>query len=646
MGEGEEKEKKMGSKNEEELQKRLESKVLGMLEDPGTKRAEESGKPPDKTGAKPQDTAVNEEPPASETEKEKTSPPKEDASKEAPPASDEPAPASAEKPAPTAEKEKSPPKEDEDSSKGGEQPQIPGEEEEEVETIDELIAQKEEVNALLSSVEDSYRDATLPDKTYREVKQKNEKKLNEIETKLKELAKTATPEELEKIKSAEETEEAAGEVPAEPAPVEPAPAEPAAPAEETGGGAPAAVTGEQKGRADAVIRLLEQQIEQKLRKVIDTANIEMTDKRLKKLEVRLENIERAARDIKGTADTTSKSVGGYDKQFTVMKTEVEKVKALVDNVKEAEKIMGEKFQRTTESFAEIRSIVYQREAKSKEEEVLIDKLKDTVSQVDSARILREFTTRDEQMKDVNTRLERMERSVKMSSDSINRIKGLMTDIGSLENIVKASKHVGEKLEKIQEIEERMKKSSSKLDGVYVDMKKKIDDFNDYKVKQDKLTGMSEDMMKNVEDLTRRLADYATKDDIKKTGDELKLVREEVKKVTASNLSPEVAGLQEQKEEINTLLSTLEENFKNKEIGEGEYNKAKESNMLKLSEIEKKLAAASSAKGAAGAESSQGGAVDEKHTRVMMIAKLRESYENGEISKTAYDKSRRVLLRKG
>ncbi len=666
MAKGNENDEKVNVKKEkEELHKRLESKVLGMFEDTedsgmreekdkkdgksesklGKEEATASGEPPGK--AHSEDT--NEEnAPESGADKHEKPEGKEHAGKK-PPEEEKDSEPPEEKPAEETKDEKPVADKESRAEAGGNDAKKSGDvmkKETPEESLDEMLTQREEIEALLSSIEDSYRDATLPDKTYHEVKSKNEKKLEEVNVKIKNMQKTATPKELKKIE--ERLEEA--EKPVQSAPTEPdsiRPVETAPKVGPTGKPAAAEVGKGQQKKADAVIEMLEEKIEDKLRNVIDTANIEITDKRMKKLEGRLDVVERSAKDIKGTSDTTSQTVGGYDKQFTLMKTDVEKIKAMVDSVKEAKNIMDEKFQRTTENFAEIRSIVYQREARAKEEEVIIDKLKDTISQVDTARILREFTTRDEQLRDVNTRLERMERSEKMLSDSLNRIKGLMTDIGSLENIVKASKHVGEKLEKIQEIEGRMKASSSKLDGIYVDMKKKLDEFTEYKVKQDKLSEMADDIMKNVEELTRRLSDYATKTDIATINDELKIVRDQAKKAQAVQVSPEVAGMREEKEEIESILSMLEENYKNKEIAEAEYKKAKESNMLKLAEAEKKIAAASSGKMPANAGGKpSGGSAENKHTRVMMLAKLREAYENGELSKAAYDKSRRLLLKKG
>ena len=305
------------------------------------------------------------------------------------------------------------------------------------ESMEELVTHREEVEALLSSIEDSYREATLPDKTYREVKRKNEKKLEEIDRKIK-ILESMGAEKGPEAKGAPGAPEV--EVPGkEGAPPAAGPAAPAAagkPAAPPAAGpaAPAAAAKPAGAMAAHMIEDLEKRIEERLHDVIASASIEVTDKRIRKVDDRLDAIESINKDFKKAADT----VTGYDKQFTLMNTEVEKTKALVDSIKEAKNITDEKLQRMTESFAELRSIIYQREAKAKEQEVLMDKLEDTVSRVDSARILREFTTRDEQLRDVNTRLEKIERSAKTLTETMNRIKGLMTDIGSLENIVKAS----------------------------------------------------------------------------------------------------------------------------------------------------------------------------------------------------------------
>ena len=57
-------------------------------------------------------------------------------------------------------------------------------------SVDELSRQKEEIEELLSSLEDEYRNATVSDKSYEEVKKKNQKRLDQIKSKLKEFGIT------------------------------------------------------------------------------------------------------------------------------------------------------------------------------------------------------------------------------------------------------------------------------------------------------------------------------------------------------------------------------------------------------------------------------------------------------------------------
>jgi len=651
------------------LQKKLESRVIGMLK----RKGKDSGKTDMPESDAQKDTGKVEEKKASEKDDKKTSADNgkgeekeenpEEVKKDSEENPEDKGPT--EEPADTKTKDDGNKKEKKEEKEKKEKAGKTGMPKE---SLSDLVATKEEIEALLSSIEDSYREATIPDKTYHEVKDKNEHRLDGINKKIQminkaeKLAKETVPAETA---PAEKPEAAAPASPAEPAPKQPAAAQPApttpapapAPAEPA---KPEPKPSETKDNGDSkpdhskpeFVKVFEAKIEEKLKSVIASANVELTDKRLKKLEERIDPLELDIKELKRTSETVS----GYDKQFSLMTAEVEKTKALVESAKEAKNIMDEKVQRITESFAEIRSIVYQREAISKEQEVMFDKLKETVSHIDSARILKEFTTRDEQLKDVNTRIEKLERSAKMTSESMNKIQGLMTDVGSLENIIKASKMVGEKLERIQEIEEKVKASSTRLDSIFVEMKKRLDEFNTYKVNQDKLNQSVTELNKTVEDFARRQTDFSTKSDIDTMKTEIINVKKQATEAAQAAKSapaqatatPEVASLNEEKEEIETLLSTLEENLKNKEISQEEYDKAKASNLKKIADIEEKIKKITSGAASTGKEDVEEQLLEPatgKHKKVMLLAKLRESYEKGEISKSAYDKSKKLMLRK-
>ena len=600
-----------------ELKKRLESKVIGMMLPGGAAPMESAaeGKPAAKPASKGKASAAREDkgagPPAGGTEKEPS-----------------------EKPAKADEKaegrvpggKKSGGKKAEGKEPGDEKPGV--NKPDEKESMDALLAQREEVETLLASIEDSYRDATLPDTTYEEVKGENQRKLGEINSKIAQLG---------------------GPEPKAPAPRQPAMAaaeEAPLPPEEERAELPSTGRGKKLQAEEMVsglVKQLEDKIEERLKGVISSASVEVTDKRVRMVGERLDAVESDLKDLKKTAQT----VEGFDKQISLISGDVEKAKAVAENIRESKNVADDKMQRLIEGFAEIRSIVYQREATSKEMEVGVNKLKDTIAHIDTARMLREFTIRDEQLKDVNTRLEKLERSGKMMGDTMAKIKGLLTDVGSLENVIKASKMAGEKLDRMTEIENRMRGASSKLEGTYVEMKKKLDEFSAYKVKQDKIEGMSADIMKNVEDLTRRLSDFVTKEDLDGVR---RMVKESAGRVQAAEgaaraaAPPEAAGLQEEKEGIETLLATLDDNLKNKEISQKEYDEMKQKNVQRLAEIEKRIQDLSKAP-AGGKPGAQPQEETRGSRRAMMLAKLRESYENGEISRAGYQKAKRLLMGK-
>ena len=611
-----------GASASKELDKRLESKVLGMMGRQGGRMKGMAGEAPDAakagTGEKEAAPAAAKGGKAGAQEK-AAKPAKEEAKpKEEKPVGDKAAGAEEGKAATDA------------APKPGKKPQPKKEPELPTESLSELNARKEEIETLLSSVEDSYREATLPEEAYEEVKRENEKKLQEIERGISALKASGY---VEPVPEAAPAEVAQAPRPAQPQEKVIIVQEAAKPEKH------------EDSRVALAIKDLEGKMQDKLREVITSASIEVTDKRLRKTDERIDAAEAALKELKHTAQ----AVEGFEKQFSMMSADVERSKALVESGAGARKIMDDKVQRIVEGFAEIRSIVYQREAVAKEQEVLINKLKDVISHVDTARTLKEFTIRDEQIKDVNTRLEKLERGNKMLNDTMTKIRGLLTDVGSLENVIKASKMVGEKLEKIQEIEDRMRTSSSKLDGIYVDMKKKLDEFATYKVRQDKLDGMAQDMFRNVEEVTRRLADFVSKDDLEGVRKQMLSAREEMMASAGAarplpqSASMQIAALQEEKDQIETLLSTLEENLKGKELSQGEYDSAKVKSLQKLAEIDRKVAALSEG-GARGAAGEAG--EERKHGKAMLLAKLRESYENGEISKAAYDRGKRLLMKKG
>ncbi|NIO36519.1 hypothetical protein GTO27_02325, partial [Candidatus Bathyarchaeota archaeon] len=201
------------------------------------------------------------------------------------------------------------------------------------------------------------------------------------------------------------------------------------------------------------------------------------------------------------------------------------------------------------------------------------------------------------------------------------------------------------------------------------------EFMLYKAKQDTLDELSREMMKAIDKMNTKIEGFAKKED-------LNLLRDTLESkisgagVVASTASQEVIKLQEQKSEIEGLLGILEEQFKKGEMKGEDYYKAKKINTERLESINKKIQEKSQAPVGVPAPVEESvkeekpseapkpverpvekkvvekpleekKPVEEKKPakvgrKEQMLEELEESYKKGEISKEAYEKTKKMI----
>jgi len=160
-----------------------------------------------------------------------------------------------------------------------------------------------------------------------------------------------------------------------------------------------------------------------------------------------------------------------------------------------------------------------------------------------------------------------------------------------------------------------------------------------------------EVMKNLDDISTRAAYFVTKDDMEAFRSTL-----QVSAPAPSASAIETYSLSSQKEEIEMLLKTLDEEFKNRVISKEEYEKMKKANTAKLKEIEGKMKSPPPEAAKAVFEEKpkpQKKAVREKpevtkaeKSRTDVLLKdLEETLKRGFISKEAYDKTKKMILGK-
>ncbi|MCX8179665.1 MAG: hypothetical protein N3E38_02975 [Candidatus Aenigmarchaeota archaeon] len=386
-------------------------------------------------------------------------------------------------------------------------------------SIEELMAQKKEIETLLKSLEDEYGRAQISDATYNEIKSKNLQKLQKIQ------------EEIEKSGSPENSQ-------------------------------PSEVSNTSLQQPIASVQTKTP-----------------TDLSKLKYELSLETNKR------------------IDTELNKLNIELEKIKAFLDAQKDLRVATDEKIQRLTESIGELRSMLFQKESQIDKMNVKVQRMEEVFNDVKPEQYTRELQKRDKELANQNLRLEKLE---KMSYDmvkDVNEIRNVFREIGSVENLVNVSKRINEKFIKMENMLKDVEKISEKLEKHFVEINKKLEEFEEFKNKVVQIDGLSKDLLKSVDDINIKIGKLASEEEVfklKEMLNEFTKDLEDVKKSVASGipflgpLPEEIQKLQQEKEKIKLFLDSVDEQYKARKIKEEDYKKIREANLQKLADIDAQI----------------------------------------------------------
>jgi len=396
-------------------------------------------------------------------------------------------------------------------------------------SVDEIRQMKKDVEEFLKHLEDEHKSKSISDESYKEAKEKNEKKLQEINDLLKKWGIIEDEQAEPEAEKPAETEEPAHE---------PKPDGTAAPAEEP-------VAQETDGGTGGAAGSMQLEIMQ-----------------------------------------------------SKINTEIEKVKAFVDAIKETNASMDERIQKLTESVGELRSMVFQREGASRDLEMKIEKIEDVLSDIKPEKYAKELEKRDRISAEQEMKIEKIERKTEDMLKIMNGIRATLESIGGLENIAAVNRSIAEKKKEIDKQLSEIKKLSGKIEKMYVEMNKNLEEFVLYKSKQDSMDELTGELTKAVDTITVGLGNYVTKKSFEKLKTDIIGLQNninEIKKIMSTLIPiaqlkiPEpIKKLRDESESIKTIISTLDDELKEKKITKNEYEKIIKKNREKLAEIEEKL----------------------------------------------------------
>lgn len=274
--------------------------------------------------------------------------------------------------------------------------------------------------------------------------------------------------------------------------------------------------------------------------------------------------------------------------------ELEKINVQVSSLKESKGASDERLQRVMETIGEIRSTVMQREAALSKEEALVKKIDDQVATIKPTEIAKEFAKRDKPITDLAMRADVLEDKVGLLNENMSHVQTLLRTIGGIENIAAMSKSMTAKINLVEDYLQKIDRMSDKVEKIFMDMNKKMEDFVLYKTKQETMDDLVKDLMKGIDSLTVKTESFMTKEDMNPVRtelgglmtklDETKKILNMLVPIVQMKMPEKIEKLKKERDDITVLLSTMEEQQKSGGLGQEEYLQTRSANEKKLEEI--------------------------------------------------------------
>lgn len=469
--------------------------------------------------------------------------------------------------------------------------------------VSEDSSREEDIRLLLSSLEESYRSGEISESNYLELKRKNEMKLREILSSKNERKSVGFGESSEENESSfsdevvsEEVEEGLEEdsdLKKEPVVVKKKFSDPA---------------GDFSGETPPVPKVLSSKPKKENSannpagdftgddlpdpssfSVSSSDSVEKPKKGFfSKLKLGFNKGNKPAFVSEESVDEENESSKerGFGNQLDKLALDVEKINTKLESFSEMRNVMEERIEHIMENIGELRTMLFEKESESKETSAKVDRIKDLVEEIDPQKYVRELGKRDKLIEDLSMRIERMEAVSKDLSDTLSSVRNMLEGIGSLKNVVEVSKEISDKAARIDKIISRGEKISEDVGRIYIDLNKRMGDFSLYKSRQEMIEESVKELVTLIDGVSSKLDGFVSRDEyveLKSSIDELSKDVEELK-AKSFDIPIEVSEELKEKESVEALISSIEEEFKKGIISREEYEKAIKANEDRLKSI--------------------------------------------------------------
>jgi hypothetical protein len=275
--------------------------------------------------------------------------------------------------------------------------------------------------------------------------------------------------------------------------------------------------------------------------------------------------------------------------------EIEKIKALLDAMRETKRATDETIANLFESLGEIRTMSFQTDASLKELTLKMERFEDQINDINPANYTKKINEINSELEKHNMFLEKLDTKTTDLSEKINQTYTLLKAIGGIENLINLNKDLQKKINDINEVVKYIERISVKAEKSYIDLNDRLSEFLLYKSKQDSLDENVKDILKALDRINVGLENYVQKKDLDAAKAEIMVLEKQAQDLTRAlplietKLPENIAEMKNEREDIYIFLKSLEEQMTTGKIALSEYQEIKRKNEHKLAELDKKLA---------------------------------------------------------
>ncbi|MFA5764471.1 MAG: hypothetical protein WC915_06715 [archaeon] len=233
-----------------------------------------------------------------------------------------------------------------------------------------------------------------------------------------------------------------------------------------------------------------------------------------------------------------------------LSTEVDRLKAGQEAFQEVRKSFTERFTRTSEQIGELRSMILDRDRTIQTLELKSVKAIDLVESIKPDKFMMDLERQNVKIEAIKANLEGNEAILEQVMEELKEMKRKKSFFRGVEEIIKLSEEIKKELIGIKKVEGTINIQTDKVQTIYSEMRKKIQDLDSFNSQIQEAKVNIEQNSKDVDYIKSKMLGFAEKEELDSLLDKVQKYAESLKEIQKKTpLSRDI-------EKLKTLLGDL------------------------------------------------------------------------------------------